>query len=167
MPDNYSFEFEKVPYNDGIFVSVLGADYIREGEFDTTEATFYKKNGDGFVKIGLVRYRVEDQFRLKDELLEMAMSYCESALEAINNCVLHTFDEGDIYVEEIRVCDEYQGHGFGRMILEWLTSISDVGNTIFLTVEYSSDSLFSFYENNMAGYIVEGVVERTMTFSRQ
>ncbi len=167
MPDNYNFEFQQVPYSKNMFVSVLGAERVKDDEFDTVEATFFQKIGEGFRKIGFIRYRQETEFRLKDDLLDMATSYCESAVEAINNCVLHTFDEGDIYIEEIRVCDEHRGNGFGKMILGWISALAVDANTIFLTIEYSDDGLFYFYEDNLSGYGIEGVTERTMTFTKQ
>ncbi len=167
MSDNYNFEFQHVPYAEDMFVSVLGAEKVKDDEFNTAEATFFQKIGDGFRKIGFIRYRQETEFRLKDDLLDMATSYCESAVEAINNCVLHTFDEGDIYIEEIRVCDKHRGNGYGKMILEWISALGEDASVIFLTIEYSDDELFYFYEDNLVGYSVEGVTERTMTFSRK
>jgi GNAT superfamily N-acetyltransferase len=166
VPSNYNFEFKYVPYTQDIFVSVLGAEDIKEDEFETCEATFFQKIGGGYRKIGFVRYRQETGYKTKDDLLCMACSYCESAVEAINNCVIHTFDENDIYIEEVRVCDEHRGKGYGKVILKWISEISDDTNIIFLTVEYSDDSLFEFYEKNLIGYAIEGVNGRTMTFQK-
>lgn len=159
-----NFEFDKVPYTTDIFVSVIGTEDAKCDKFDTVEATFFQKIGDWYRKIGFIRYREETEFRIKDDLLYMATEYSESAVEAIYNCAVHTFDKGDIYIEEIRVCDEHRGNGYGRMMLEWISSLSEDTKTIFLTIEYSDDGLFSFYENNIKGYIVEGILGRTMTF---
>ena len=163
MLDN-NFKLESVPYATDIVVSVIGTDNTKDDKFDTAEATFFQKIGNWHKKIGFIRYREETEFRLKDDLLDMATEYCESAVEAVYNCVAHTFDEGDIYIEEVRVCDDHKGSGYGRMMLGWISSLSEETKTIFLTVEYSDDRLFSFYENNLKDYSVEGIQGRTMTF---
>jgi len=165
VPDNYNFEFERIDYVPDVYVSVLGAD-TREFEFDTEEATFFRKIGSSFEKIGYIRYRFEKEFTFKEDLLDMACSYCESAVEAINNCVVHSFDDGDVYIEELLVCDKKRGDGYGKMMLDWISNREENTNIIFLTVEYSDDSLFEYYEKNIKGFVVEGVKDRTMTFAK-
>ena len=167
MQNSQSFELVKVPYQEGVYVSVLQEPEVSDDEFNTKEATFFKEFGSGYEKIGFIRYREETSSRTKDNLLDMACSYCESALEAINNCTVHFFEEGDIYIEEVRVCETQRGKGFGKMILNWISNISEKTNVIFLTVEYSDDGLFYFYEKNIVGYIIDGIKERTITFVKQ
>jgi len=166
LQHNENFEFERIDYAPDIYVSVFADEESREFEFHTEEATFFKRVGSGFEKVGLIRYRTEEDFMTKDDLLEMACAYCESAVEAIDNCSVHSFDNGDIYIEELKVCEDKRGVGYGKMILDWISTRSENTNIIFLTVEYSDDSLFEYYEKNISGFIIDGVKDRTMTFAK-